>query len=80
MIIFCCRSIIFLEDGHLTIAAQTNKNLTLMTTGSEAKINLLADNVASVILPDGSSSFGGASSEEALARGRAHNEFTHKMT
>ena len=61
------RSIIILEDGHLTIAAQRNKNLTLMTSGAHARINFLAD--TPLVLPEGSSAIGGLSAEEALARG-----------
>ena len=61
------RSVIFLEDGHLTISAQRNKNLTFQTTGNQAQIRFEAD--TPLILPKGSSAIGGVSAEESLARG-----------
>ena len=64
------RAKIILEDGHLTIAAQTNKNLTLKTTGGQAGIYLKADTpFTEDHLPKLSSGLGGVSAEEALARG-----------
>ena len=64
------RAKIFLEDGHLTIAAQTNKNLTLKTTGTQGGIYLKADTpFTEDHLPKISSALGGVSAEEALSRG-----------
>ena len=75
--LFNCRSLfiyyrakIFLEDGHLTIAAQSNKNLTLKTSGTKAGIYLKADTpLTEDHLPKLSSGLGGVTAEEAIARG-----------
>ena len=69
-IFICYRAKIFLEDGHLTIAAQSNKNLTLKTSGAKAGIYLKADTpLTEDHLPKLSSGLGGVTAEEALARG-----------
>ena len=72
--IFIYRTKIFLEDGHLTIAAQTNKNLTLKTTGSKAGIYIKADTpLTEDHLPKLSSALGGLSDIEKLNIGNTWN-------
>ena len=60
-----------MEDGHLTISAQRNKNLTFLLSGDNAHLNF--NTLTPLVLPKGSSVDGGLSNEESAARGMSVN-------